>query len=50
VGTGYKYANDVAAVPSLHAAFSLLIALELWRAAGVARAALALRALVAAYR
>lgn len=30
VGTGYQYANDVAAVPSLHAAYSLLIALELW--------------------
>lgn len=29
VGTGYEYANDVAAVPSLHAAFSLLIVLEL---------------------
>jgi hypothetical protein len=34
VGTGYEYANDVAAVPSLHAAFSLLICLELW---GLAR-------------
>ncbi|MDO8210062.1 phosphatase PAP2 family protein [Conexibacter sp. CPCC 206217] len=31
VGTGYEYANDVAAVPSLHAAFSLLISLELWQ-------------------
>jgi len=30
VGTGYRYANDVAAVPSLHAAYSLLICLELW--------------------
>lgn len=27
---GYKYANNVAAVPSLHAAFSLLIAITLW--------------------
>ncbi len=27
---GYRYANDVAAVPSLHAAFSLLIAITLW--------------------
>lgn len=27
---GYHYANDVAAVPSLHAAFSLLIAVTLW--------------------
>lgn len=30
VGTGYQYANDVAAVPSLHAAYSLLITLEVW--------------------
>ncbi|HEY4281413.1 MAG TPA: phosphatase PAP2 family protein [Conexibacter sp.] len=30
LGTGYEYANDVAAVPSLHAAFSLLVALELF--------------------
>jgi len=27
---GYNYANDVAAVPSLHAAFALLIAITLW--------------------
>ena len=27
---GYPYANNVAAVPSLHAAFSLLIAITLW--------------------
>jgi hypothetical protein len=27
---GYRYANDVAAVPSLHAAFSLLVAITLW--------------------
>jgi membrane-associated phospholipid phosphatase len=27
---GYRYANDVAAVPSLHAAFSLLVAMTLW--------------------
>ncbi len=27
---GYRYANDVAAVPSLHAAFALLIAVTLW--------------------
>jgi hypothetical protein len=27
---GYQYANDVAAVPSLHAAFSLLVAITLW--------------------
>lgn len=28
---GERYANDVAAVPSLHAAYSMLIALFLWR-------------------
>jgi hypothetical protein len=27
---GYSYANNVAAVPSLHAAFSLLVAITLW--------------------
>jgi hypothetical protein len=27
---GYRYANNVAAVPSLHAAFSLLVAITLW--------------------
>lgn len=27
---GYQYANNVAAVPSLHAAFSLLVAVMLW--------------------
>lgn len=30
VGTGYRYANDVAAVPSLHAALSLLVVLFAW--------------------
>jgi membrane-associated phospholipid phosphatase len=30
VENGYQYANNVAAVPSLHAAFSLLIAIALW--------------------
>ena len=30
VENGYQYANNVAAVPSLHAAFSLLIAITLW--------------------
>lgn len=30
VGTGYRYANDVAAVPSLHAALALLVALFAW--------------------
>jgi membrane-associated phospholipid phosphatase len=27
---GYRYANAVAAVPSLHAAFSLLVAIMIW--------------------
>ena len=31
--SGERYANDVAAVPSLHAAYALLIALFLWRIA-----------------
>ena len=30
VESGYQYANNVAAVPSLHAAFSLLIAITCW--------------------
>lgn len=30
VGTGYRYANEVAAVPSLHAALALLVALAAW--------------------
>jgi hypothetical protein len=30
VGTGYRYANDVAAVPSLHAALALLVAMSAW--------------------
>lgn len=38
VGTGYQYANDVAAVPSLHAAFSLLVTLELWPGSAAAAA------------
>ena len=41
---GYAYANNVAAVPSLHAAFSLLIAVTLWP-----RERRWLRPLVAAY-
>lgn len=51
VGTGYQYANDVAAVPSLHAAYSLLITLELWGDARAARRWLRrlVRALLAAY-
>jgi hypothetical protein len=43
VGTGYRYANDVAAVPSLHAALALLVALSVWPLRRWARA------LVAAY-
>jgi hypothetical protein len=38
---GSEYANPVAAVPSLHAAYTLLIALVLWRAARWARPLLA---------
>ncbi len=30
VGTGYRYANEVAAVPSLHAALALVVALAVW--------------------
>ena len=30
IENGYRYANNVAAVPSLHSAFSLLIAITLW--------------------
>jgi hypothetical protein len=30
VGTGYRYANEVAAVPSLHAAVALLVAMSVW--------------------
>jgi len=30
VGTGYRYANDVAAVPSLHAALALLVTMSVW--------------------
>jgi len=37
VGTGYRYANDVAAVPSLHAALALLVALSVWPRNGWAR-------------
>lgn len=39
---GSQYANPVAAVPSLHAAYSLLIVLFLWRFAGRGRGLLAL--------
>jgi PAP2 superfamily len=44
VESGYQYANNVAAVPSLHASFSLLIAITLWP-----RRRRWLRPLVAAY-
>jgi membrane-associated phospholipid phosphatase len=30
IESGYKYSNNVAAVPSLHAAFALLVAITLW--------------------
>jgi len=30
ISLGYRYANNVAAVPSLHAAYSLLIAIAIW--------------------
>ncbi|HEX5147389.1 MAG TPA: phosphatase PAP2 family protein [Conexibacter sp.] len=43
VDAGYRYANEVAAVPSLHAAVSLLVALSVWPRRTWARA------LVAAY-
>lgn len=51
VGTSYRYANDVAAVPSLHAAYSLLIVLELWPRAPWRRPAVraAVRGLLVAY-
>lgn len=42
--SGSRYANDVAAVPSLHAAYPVLLALFFWR-----RAAWHLRALLASY-
>jgi membrane-associated phospholipid phosphatase len=43
--TGSQYANDVAAMPSLHSAYSMLITLYLW---GMTRSRW-LRALLAAY-
>ena len=39
---GSQYANPVAAVPSLHAAYTMLIALFFWRSAGRGRGLLAL--------
>jgi membrane-associated phospholipid phosphatase len=46
---GSQYANPVAAVPSLHAAYTLLIVLFLWRAAGRGRWLLALYPLAMAF-
>jgi hypothetical protein len=46
---GSEYANPVAAVPSLHAAYTLLIALFLWRLAGRARPLLAAYPLAMAF-
>lgn len=47
---GARYANDVAAVPSLHAAYALLISLYLWALSGtVARVALAAYPLAMAF-
>jgi hypothetical protein len=46
---GSQYANPVAAVPSLHAAYTLLIVLFLWRWAGRLRALLALYPLAMAF-
>jgi hypothetical protein len=41
VGTGYRYANEVAAVPSLHAAVALLVAMAVWPQRRWARAVVA---------
>jgi PAP2 superfamily protein len=46
---GSEYSNPVAAVPSLHAAYTLLITLFLWRAARWARPLLALYPLAMAF-
>jgi hypothetical protein len=46
---GWEYANPVAAVPSLHAAYTLLITLFLWRSARWARPLLALYPLAMAF-
>jgi membrane-associated phospholipid phosphatase len=46
---GWEYSNPVAAVPSLHAAYTLLITLFLWRAARWARPLLALYPLAMAF-
>jgi hypothetical protein len=46
---GWEYSNPVAAVPSLHAAYTLLITLFLWRTARRARPLLALYPLAMAF-
>jgi PAP2 superfamily protein len=46
---GWEYSNPVAAVPSLHAAYTLLITLFLWRTARWARPFLALYPLAMAF-
>jgi hypothetical protein len=46
---GWEYSNPVAAVPSLHAAYTLLITIFLWRVAGRARPLLALYPLAMAF-
>jgi hypothetical protein len=46
---GWEYSNPVAAVPSLHAAYTLLIAIFLWRFAGRARPLLAVYPLAMAF-
>lgn len=46
---GSQYANPVAAVPSLHAAYTMLIALFFWRSARRGRALLALYPLAMAF-
>jgi hypothetical protein len=49
VGTGYRYANDVAAVPSLHAAMALLVVVAVWPRRWWARALVALYPLTMAF-
>ena len=46
---GWEYSNPVAAVPSLHAAYTLLVTLFLWRVARWARPLLALYPLAMAF-
>jgi hypothetical protein len=49
VDAGYRYANEVAAVPSLHAALSLLVAMAVWPRRLWARALVALYPLAMAF-